>query len=103
MKLMTFSGLNLGELDSVIFHQANKFLNDCISKQMKLPPEKVLYSIDKYGNTSSASIPLTIVHRLVKSGAVPHRILLSGFGVGLSWASAIIDLTNCHICDLIEV
>ena len=102
-KLMAFSNRTLGGLDYVVFHQANKFLNECISKQMRLPHEKVLYSIGSFGNTSSASIPLTIVHRLVNSGSLPLRLLLCGFGVGLSWASAIVDLTNSHICDLVEV
>ena len=69
-----------------VFHQANRLINESIRKKLKLPEEKVPYSLGKYGNTSSASIPITILSELrdkVTQGK--NTVLLSGFGVGLSW------------------
>ena len=86
------------DIDYFVFHQANKLMNETIRKQLKLPEEKVPYSLKNYGNTSSASIPLTIVTEL--NDEVSHRrlkLLLSGFGVGLSWGSVILE-TKSIIC-----
>jgi 3-oxoacyl-[acyl-carrier-protein] synthase-3 len=65
---------------------------------MRIAPEKVPHSIGKYGNTSSASIPLTLVEMLrEKLTKEKLRLLLSGFGVGLSWGSVALE-TNKIIC-----
>lgn len=83
------------DFDQVVFHQANKVLNETIRKQLKLDAAKVPYTLSKFGNTSSASIPLTIVSELreaVSGGR--QELLLSGFGVGLSWGSAAIRLDH---------
>ena len=60
-------------------------------------------SIEKFGNTSSVSIPLTIASELQNKLGEEKKILLCGFGVGLSWATAIINFENCHICDIVEI
>lgn len=92
------------ESDFFVFHQANMMMNKVIDKKLKLPMEKTLYSIEEFGNTSSASIPLTIVSRLPKN---PERekivITCCGFGVGLSWGVATFTLRNITIPKLIEV
>ena len=76
-------------------------MTDFIAKKIKIPLTKVPYSLDKYGNTSSCSIPLTIVS---EKSRTPHlsTSLLIGFGGGLSWGTAIVDLSHCHIIDIIE-
>ncbi|MEE4257629.1 MAG: 3-oxoacyl-[acyl-carrier-protein] synthase III C-terminal domain-containing protein, partial [Bacteroidales bacterium] len=56
-----------------------------------------------YGNTSSVSIPLTIVSELKDKLDGEKKILLCGFGVGLSWATAIVNINKCHICDPFEI
>ena len=71
-------------------------------KSLKIPKDRFLYSLEKYGNTSSASIPLTLCTELKQTGAV-NKTLLSGFGVGLSLASAILDIDKIHICKLTEL
>jgi len=94
-KLLKEYGLTIDDIDFFVFHQANKLMNETIRKQLKLSPEKVPYSLKEYGNTSSASIPLTIVTELNK--AVRNRnlsMLLAGFGVGLSWGSVILHTQN---------
>ena len=72
-------------------HQANLLMNETIRKKLKFTPDQTLYSIKKYGNTSSASIPLTICNN---EGQIDKgdNMLLSGFGVGLSWGNAYIEL-----------
>ena len=82
------------DIDSLFLHQANGFMNDKIARKLKFSDEKVPYTIGFYGNTGSASIPLTMAHHFSQKGsAVRERCLASGFGVGLSWgvASMVID------------
>jgi 3-oxoacyl-[acyl-carrier-protein] synthase III len=91
------------EIDYFVPHQANRFITDHIARKFKVPAEKVLYSLQKYGNTSSVSIPLTIVSELGDTALENvYRLLLCGFGVGLSWGNVITELHNCRIarvCD----
>jgi 3-oxoacyl-[acyl-carrier-protein] synthase III len=96
--VLAFSGLTVENLDAAIFHQANKFMNEMIRKKLKLQPEQVPYSIEKYGNTSSATIPLTIVSEL--SNSIQTRelnLLMCGFGIGLSWGTMALR-SKCIIC-----
>ena len=72
-------------------------------KKLNLPAEKVPSSIEKFGNTSSVSIPLTIVSQLYNEFNTPKKLLLSAFGAGLSWATGIVTLDNCHISPLVEI
>lgn len=76
------------EIDYAIFHQANKFMNEKIRKKLNLTPEQVPYCLEYYGNTSSATIPLTITSELqekVQDGKL--NIMMCGFGIGLSWGT----------------
>ncbi len=102
--LLNYSNTTLDDYDYFVFHQANKLITETIRKKLKLAPEKIPYSLYDYGNTSSASIPLTIVTQmgeLVKNNS--FTILLSAFGVGLSWASARIKISNIVCPKLIEI
>lgn len=98
-RLLKFADKNIQEIDLFVFHQANKLMTDFFAKRLKIPNEKLPYSIDLFGNTSSASIPLTISLKLNSKKA---DVLLSSFGAGLSWASAIINLSNSTIVPLSE-
>lgn len=89
-------------VDYFLFHQANKFMIDFIVKKLKIDPAKVPFSIDRFGNTSSASIPLTMVCELAKMRE-KKKVILCGFGAGLSWATAYMELSNCAISSLAEV
>ncbi|MDL1984176.1 MAG: ketoacyl-ACP synthase III [Deltaproteobacteria bacterium] len=76
------------DVDAFVFHQANKFIIEYLAKRMKLPIEKVPMSLENYGNTSSASIPLTMVHTLSdKLRNESLKIVMAGFGVGYSWGA----------------
>ena len=92
----------IDEVDLLIYHQANRFMTDFFSKKLKISSGKTPYCLDKYGNTSSASIPLTIVSELKDSYPNRKKVIVSGFGAGLSWASAMIDLEQCFVSQLIE-
>jgi 3-oxoacyl-[acyl-carrier-protein] synthase-3 len=102
--LLNYTNTTLDEYDYIVFHQANKLITETIRKKLKVAPEKVPYSIHDYGNTSSASIPLTIVTQLghlVKNNSL--RLLLSAFGVGLSWGSARLKISDIVCPKLIEI
>jgi 3-oxoacyl-[acyl-carrier-protein] synthase-3 len=86
-----------------VFHQANSYMNDYLKNKMKLPEEKVPTSIEKFGNTSSVSIPLTIALKLKNELLGNKKLLLSGFGVGMSWASAVIQTSDCKISEIVEI
>lgn len=95
--LYEWSGADKENTDYVVFHQANRLINESVRKKLKMPAEKVPYSIDVYGNTSSASIPLTICHALKEQVAgSPKNMLLSGFGVGYSWGSVLLDTKGIY-------
>ncbi len=102
--LLEYSETTLDEIDYIFFHQANKFITDHLTKKLKYPIEQVPYSLKEFGNTSCLSIPLTIATQIeTNRDKDAKKIILSGFGVGLSWATAIINLKNCCITKIIEV
>lgn len=91
-------------VDHLFLHQANWFMNDKIAKKLKFPAEKVPYTIEFYGNTGSASIPLTMTHHFSQKGATGRkRCLVSGFGVGLSWGVASMVLEDLYAPPVVEL
>lgn len=101
-ELLEKTGTNIADYGSIVFHQANKFMIEFFAKKLKYNMENVPISLNKFGNTSSATIPLTIVSELRNWESENKKIVISGFGAGLSWAAASIDLSNTHICELTE-
>jgi len=91
-------------VDHLFLHQANGFMNDKIAKKLKFPADKVPYTIEFYGNTGSASIPLTMAHRFSQGGpAGEGRCLVSGFGVGLSWGVARMSVKGVFAPPIVEL
>jgi 3-oxoacyl-[acyl-carrier-protein] synthase-3 len=102
--LLEHSGDSLDDMDYVITHQANKLMNESIRKKLKIDTEKYPYSIGDFGNTSSASIPLTMVEALrTELKGKKLRMLLSGFGVGLSWGSVVLETDKVYCPHLLEI
>ena len=96
--------LDVNSIDYLVLHQANKFMIDKIAKKLSFPQKKVLYSLLKYGNTSSASIPLTLLCNFFKMNSnQSQNCLLLGFGIGLSWGVIYISLENICFPKLSEV
>jgi 3-oxoacyl-[acyl-carrier-protein] synthase-3 len=78
-------------------------MNNMIAKKLKFEKEKVPSSMLHYGNTSSASIPLTIVTELKEAVKQPTKLLCCGFGIGLSWGTVALNVNNLYISDLVEI
>lgn len=103
-KLGEHYGFDYQQADYFVFHQANMKMNNMIVKKLKLDTEKVPSCMYHFGNTSSASIPLTIVSELKgKFEDKPTKFVCCGFGVGLSWGTVAFETENIHISDLVEV
>lgn len=77
------------DIDKYVLHQGSKYIVDTIRKRLKVHEDKVPFDMYNYGNTISSSIPIVLEKELEKKEN--KRILISGFGVGLSWASAILE------------
>lgn len=97
-------GFDYQDYDFFVFHQANMKMNNQIVKKLKLAPEKVPSCMYHFGNTSSASIPLTIVTQLKgKFENRPTKFICCGFGVGLSWGTVAFETNKLIVSDLVEV
>ena len=96
------TGTTLDDIDWLVFHQANRFMTDFFVKKLKFNPEKVPYCIDRYGNTSSTSVPLTIVSELHGKLKDEDKVVMAGFGAGLSWGVASIRMNDCNLSPVIE-
>lgn len=102
-KTLAYAGMSADSFDYIVFHQANNFINSFIAKKMKLDTAKIPSTIAKYGNTSSVSVPLTIVSELKDRLNGSKNLLLSAFGVGMTWATGILPFVDCRISDIVEV
>ena len=96
-------GLDYHEADFYVLHQANLKMNNMIAKKLKLDVEKVPICMDTFGNTSSASIPLTFVTRLYNNNQGLRKFICCGFGVGLSWGTVAFSTNDLVLSKLVEV
>lgn len=97
-------GFSLNDIDYLILHQANKYMDDKIGKKLSIPTDKIPFSLMQYGNTSSASIPITMVVGMgEKLRQEDASVVICGFGSGLSWGSAYIHLDHIVCIPLIEL
>lgn len=87
------SGLTIADIDWIIPHQANIRIIDYVAKKARIDRSKVYVNIDRYGNTSSASIPIAYAEMaengLLKPGM---KVIMAGFGAGFTWAGALIEI-----------
>lgn len=91
----------IDDFDSLVLHQANKMIMKQIAKKVKMPMEKVPISLDRFGNTSGASVPLTIVDRYGnENSGNTLSLLTSGYGVGLSWGVLSFTIKDTDILPL---
>ncbi|MBP9018155.1 MAG: ketoacyl-ACP synthase III [Paludibacteraceae bacterium] len=102
-RILEYTGRDKDSFDYIIFHQANNFINTHLAKKLKLDVNKIPSTIEKYGNTSSVSVPLTIVSELKDKMLGEKELLLSAFGVGMTWATAIVKFVDLKISDIVEV
>ena len=90
-KALEDAGLVESDIDWLIPHQANMRIIQSAAKRLKMPMEKVIINLDRYGNTSSASIPLAL-EEAVRDGRIQpgNIVMMVGFGAGLTWASLVL-------------
>jgi 3-oxoacyl-[acyl-carrier-protein] synthase-3 len=85
------AGLTAADIDLMVPHQANLRIISAACQRLGIPEEKAVVVIDRYGNTSSASIPLALVDALETDRLHQgDHVLLTGFGGGMTWASAVL-------------
>lgn len=100
---LEYANMDKDNIDYYVFHQANNFINSYLAKKLNLDVNKIPSTIEKFGNTSSVSVPLTIASELQHSLIERKKLMLSAFGVGMTWATGIINLENCRISDITEI
>jgi len=90
-KLLRKTNYSSGEIDWLVLHQANQRILDSVGDRLNIPKEKILSNLDKYGNTSAATIPL-MIDEAIRNNRIKQNdiIATSGFGAGLSWGAALI-------------
>jgi 3-oxoacyl-[acyl-carrier-protein] synthase-3 len=102
--LLSRTGRSTDDADFFVFHQANRLINESIRRTLRLDPAKVPSTLADFGNTSSATIPLTLVEQC---GSIlrekPSRFVLCGFGVGLSWGTTLCQLGPISCPPLVEI
>ncbi|MEI6620766.1 MAG: ketoacyl-ACP synthase III [Actinomycetes bacterium] len=92
-RLLDRNSVSVTDIDLFIFHQASKLALDSLARLMKLPEDRVYRNLETIGNTVSASIPISIAQARCENRInIGDLVLLSGFGVGLSWGSALVRM-----------
>ncbi|HEU4759473.1 MAG TPA: beta-ketoacyl-ACP synthase III [Dehalococcoidia bacterium] len=90
-RVVAASGLRMRDIDLLVPHQANLRIIETTAKKLRVPMEKVFVNVDRYGNTSAASIPIAFCEAIeegrVKAG---DHVLLASFGAGLTWAATVV-------------
>jgi 3-oxoacyl-[acyl-carrier-protein] synthase III len=93
----------LDEFDFLLFHQANRLINETIRKMLKVDPARVPYSLRDFGNTSCSTIPLTMVSQIRdRLQEKPQKLLFSAFGIGLSWGTVLLETDGIVVPQLTE-
>jgi len=104
-ELFQFAALEMNRIDYFIFHQPNRFILEKMADKLGIPKKKMPNNIvGKYGNSSSATIPVTMCDS-IKNLLLNRKlnICMSGFGVGLSWGTIIMEVGPLEFCQIIEV
>ncbi len=85
------NGYTLADVDVMVPHQANLRINEMVARQLGFPADKVVHNIQRYGNTTAASIPIAL-HEAVQQGRIQkgQLVLLAGFGAGLTWGASLV-------------
>lgn len=101
-EFMEYYHVTAEEVDALVLHQPNAFILKHLAKKLKIPMDKVPLSLDRYGNTSGVSIPVTLCDAYGMQNGKNLRLMLSGFGVGLSWGVATLSLDTDAVLPIIH-
>lgn len=94
-------GIQEEDIDYYVLHQAQKIILDGMAEECNIPKEKVLISYDEYGNTSTATVPITICRNADLIKGQKKSLMLSGFGIGLAWANVFLTVETEYILPII--
>lgn len=100
--VLAMSNLTKDEIDLFAFHQANKTMVTSLGRVLRLPPEKVPIHLEEYGNTAASSIPLTLCLEKVQNKNF-EKVVLCGYGNGLTCGAVVLNLDRAHFCKLSEI
>lgn len=89
---LAHAGLDAQQVDAYVFHQANRFIIKHLAKKAGLSEERVPFTLEDTANCGGPSVPVTLTRALGGRRSDPAKVMLLGFGVGLSWGSALLDL-----------
>jgi 3-oxoacyl-[acyl-carrier-protein] synthase-3 len=93
MRVLTRNSLTVDDVKLFVFHQASALALDTLERRLRIPPEKVVRNLGQIGNLVSASIPVALDEAQSRGDLAPgDLVLLSGFGVGLSWSTALVRM-----------
>lgn len=93
-KVLEQSGLDIQDIDHLVLHQANIRIMEAMSEKLGVPNERMVVNLDRYGNTSAASIPLALNEAVLAGKVKPGDVvLMCGFGAGLAWGTTILRWT----------
>jgi 3-oxoacyl-[acyl-carrier-protein] synthase-3 len=90
-RCLDLNGLNLADVDYFVFHQASRYILEWLGKRLQAPPEKMFYAMEETGNTVSSSIPLALARLRAERDLEGKKVLICGFGGGLSWACTVLQ------------
>jgi len=93
LSVLERNGLSMSDIDLLVPHQANKRINEFVCQKLEFPAEKVVHNIERYGNTTAASIPLGL-SEAIQQGRVSSgdTVLMAAFGSGFTWGAALVRL-----------
>jgi 3-oxoacyl-[acyl-carrier-protein] synthase III len=91
-RILLQAGMNREDIDFLIIHQANYRILETGARFAKVPMDKVYINVDRYGNTSAASIPIAL-HEALMEGKIQknHKVILISFGAGVTWAATVLE------------
>ena len=91
LETLNASGAALEDVDLFLFHQANLRINEYVSNQLEIPPEKIFNNIERYGNCSAAALPMLLAEATRNGRLQPGQLVsMTAFGAGFTWASALV-------------
>lgn len=102
-ELLKIADLTKDDIDMFLFHQANKTIVKTLERVLRLPKGKTPLSLQEYGNTISASIPLTLCLEQAKNNIAPNKVVMCAYGNGLACAAATLSLANTYFSALHEI
>jgi 3-oxoacyl-[acyl-carrier-protein] synthase-3 len=93
-QVVATAGLELSDLDHVVLHQANIRIMQAMSEKLDIPQERLIINLDRYGNTSAASIPIALNEAVLQGRVKPGELMVfCGFGAGLAWGTMVLRWT----------